>query len=76
MVSMVELRRYIGERSTVSAKDIALHFKMTEGLVQGMLQHLVDRGDVAELKTVGGACKTGCSCGGHGNQTVYRLIKK
>ena len=69
MLSVSEIRTLIKERPGISLRDLALHFRVSPGMMEMMVSKLVDRGDV---ETCGGDC--GCSSEDHGKH--YKLTLK
>lgn len=83
-VDLSALRRFIRERPGASARELALHFRLSAGLAEAMLERLALRGDIERLPQAEGAacacsgctgCSSGCGCG-HGeadSSPRYRL---
>ena len=46
MLSVSEIRTLIKERPGISLRDLALHFRVSPGMMEMMVSKLVDRGDV------------------------------
>ncbi|MDU6430295.1 MAG: FeoC-like transcriptional regulator, partial [Sutterella wadsworthensis] len=57
MLSVSEIRTLIKERPGISLRDLALHFRVSPGMMEMMVSKLVDRGDVETV------VPTSC-CGG------------
>ena len=58
MLSVSEIRTLIKERPGISLRDLALHFRVSPGMMEMMVSKLVDRGDVETV------VPTSC-CGAH-----------
>lgn len=71
MLSVSEIRTLIKERPGISLRDLALHFRVSPGMMEMMVSKLVDRGDV---ETVVPTSCCGCSSEDHGKH--YKLTLK
>lgn len=78
MLSVSEIRTLIKERPGISLRDLALHFRVSPGMMEMMVSKLVDRGDVETVvptSCCGGDC--GCSSEDHGKHGKhYKLTLK
>ena len=50
MLSVSEIRTLIKERPGISLRDLALHFRVSPGMMEMMVSKLVDRGDVETIR--------------------------
>lgn len=77
MLSVSEIRTLIKERPGISLRDLALHFRVSPGMMEMMVSKLVDRGDVETVVPTScccGDCGCGCSSEDHGKH--YKLTLK
>lgn len=74
MFSVLDVRSLIAERPGVSLRDLALHFKVSPGMMEMMLEKLISRGDV-ECFNLSSCCGGECSCGGE-HHKAYKLTMK
>lgn len=56
---ITDIAHYIEQRGQVPLRDLALHFKMDERVIESMLDRLVQKGRIRELPG-GTACGGGC----------------
>jgi len=70
-VSLRDLKSYLIEHQQVSLNDLSIHFKKPVELIQSMLQHWVQKGQVERIKIE--ACKKGCCQSGQ-DMEIYRWI--
>lgn len=61
MSSISEVRNHVKNHPGISIKELCIHFKTSESLMDGMILKLVERGDVVEFEPP--KCKGSCSCG-------------
>lgn len=74
MFSILDVRSLIAQRPGVSLRDLALHFKVSPGMMEMMLDKLISRGDV-ECFVAASCCGGECGCNG-GHHKSYKLTLK
>ena len=75
MLSVSEIRTLIKERPGISLRDLALHFRVSPGMMEMMVSKLVDRDDVETVVPTSCCCgDCGCSSEDHGKH--YKLTLK
>ena len=72
MPSISEIRTYIKNRPGISMKELCIHFKISESLLDGMIMKLVERGDVVEFEPP--KCTGSCCCG-NGPRKAFKYVK-
>ena len=74
MVSLFDIRRLVAERPGITKRDLAWHFHISENLMDGLLTHLIDRGDLATVRLMPNCagCSSGCASASTGCQVGYR----
>lgn len=74
MVSMIDIRRLVTERPGITKRDLAWHFRVSENLMDSLLAHLIDRGDLAAVRLMPhcAGCSSGCTTAATGCQVGYR----
>lgn len=82
MLTPAAVRTLIAERPGVSLRDLALHFRVSEGMMEMFLERLAARGDVETVLAPASCCSGGCTgcgsadaCGGKGYKLSMKAIR-
>lgn len=75
MLSVADIRRLIYERPGISLRDLALHFRVSAGMMEMMVEKLIDRGDV-EITVPASCCSGDCGCSSGDKPKHYKLTLK
>ena len=70
-----EIKELFQERKTISLNDLAIHFKIQESAMDGILEKLVKKDFIEHLNTECFACSSSCSsCSFASEKILYKIV--
>jgi putative ferrous iron transport protein C len=71
---LTDTKQLLRERGRLSLRELAVHFRMTPDAVQPMMDLLVAKGQVTEIRASGcGDSCDGCGCTSQADMIVYEI---